>query len=216
MEKEKVLEAIKKVKEISKKRNFVQTYDLIINLKDLDNKKPDQQIDFFAILPHKRKKPVKICAIVGPELKEEAEKYCDLVILDNQIDEYRDKKKVRKLAKEYDWFIAQSNIMTKVAAVFGRVLGPRGKMPNPKAGAVVPPKSNLKQVVDKLKRYVRITNKKTNSIMLNIGSEDMDDNVIAENILAVYDQIVHHLPKEKHNIKNVLLKLTMGPPVKII
>lgn len=215
MNKKIILDTIRKLKTESKKRNFIQTYDLIVNLKGLNIKKPDQQIEFFAVLPHKRKKPIKICAIVGPELKEDAEKYCDLVILADDIDRY-DKKQIKKLSNEYNWFIAQANIMTKVAAVFGRILGPRGKMPNPKAGAVIPPKGSIKLTVEKLKRSVKITNKKSKGISINIGSEDMDDNIIADNILSIYDQIIHHLPNERHNIKNVLIKFTMSKPFRIV
>ena len=72
MEKPNILDAIKKLKE-GKKRNFLQSYDLIVTLKNFDIKKADYQLEFFVQLPFNVKK-VKTCAIVGGELKSDAEK----------------------------------------------------------------------------------------------------------------------------------------------
>ena len=64
-EAKKLLEAVKKT---SPKRNFQQSYDLIINLKELDMKKADQQVDFYAQLHNGIGKKITICALVGPTL----------------------------------------------------------------------------------------------------------------------------------------------------
>lgn len=127
----------------------------------------------------------------------------------------KDKKAVKKLAAEYDFFIAQANIMPKVATVFGRVLGPRGKMPNPKAGCVVPPKASLAPLYEKLQNMVRIKAKDKPIVMAVVGDQSLKDEELADNILYAYNQIAHHLPKEEHNIKDAFIKLTMSKPVKI-
>ena len=112
MDKNKVIETLKKLKADSKKRKFKQTVEVIFTLKNLDLKKVDQQVEFFAIVPQTRGRASKICALVGPELKEEATKVCDKVILASDFQEY-DKTKAKLLADEYDYFIAQANIMGK-------------------------------------------------------------------------------------------------------
>ncbi len=211
-----VQEAVKKAKSESKKRNFKQTFEFIVNLKDMDIKKPEGQLDFFVPLHFSRGKKPRICALVGPELKEEAEKNCDTVILQDNFLKYIGKKsEIRKLANNHDFFVAQANIMTQVASTFGRVLGPKGKMPNPKAGCVVPPKSNLKPLVEKLAKAVRVNTKLVPIIQVTFGLEDMPDAELADNVMTAYDQIIHHLPNEKNNIKSMLIKLTMGKAVRI-
>src|SRR3989338_8199034 len=215
MEKEELQSAIAKAKDISPKRNFKQSFDLIINLKGLDLKKPEHQVDAFITMPHAREKKVKVCALVGPELNAQAKGIFDSVILADDFEKYKDKKEVKKLANSFDFFIAQANMMPKVATAFGRVLGPRGKMPNPKSGAVVAPNANLKPLYEKLQRTVRATTKSAPLIQCAIGTEDMNINDIAENALTVYSSLLQVLPNEKHNIKDIYVKLTMGKPVKV-
>ena len=215
MNKEEIQSALAKAKDISEKRNFKQSFDLIINLKGLDTKKPEHQIDTFITLPHARGKKVKVCALVGAELAEQARNVCDSAILSDDFDKYKDKKEAKKIANSYDFFIAQANIMPKVASAFGRVFGPRGKMPNPKSGSVVPPNANLKPLYEKLQRTVRAITKAAPLIQCAIGTEDMNTNEITENALTVYSSLLQVLPNEKHNINGIYVKLTMGKPVKV-
>ena len=215
MEKEQIQAIISKAKDTSQKRNFKQSFDLIINLKGLDLKKQERQIDTFITLPHTRGKKVKVCALVGPELEEHAKTVCDFVILSDNFGKYKDKKEIKKIANSFDFFIAQSNIMPKVATVFGRVFGPRGKMPNPKSGCTVPPNANLKQLYEKLQRTIRASAKTVPLIQCPIGTEDMNNNDVAENALTVYNSLLQLLPNEKHNIKDMYIKLTMGKPAKL-
>lgn len=215
LEKAKILDALKKLKADSKKRKFRQNIDVIITLQGLNLKKPDEQVEFFAILPHSRGKPAKVCALIGPELKEEATKVCDKVILQQEFPEYADKKKAKKLASEYDYFIAQANIMAQIAGVFGKVFGPRGKMPNPKAGCVVPPKGALKPLCDKLQKMLKVSAKTQLQVQCRIGSEEDSDAQLADNVESLCSQLAQHLPHHDTNIKQVFLKLTMSRPVKV-
>jgi large subunit ribosomal protein L1 len=215
MEKTKILNALKELRN-SKKRNFVQSVDLIILLKNIDLKKTENQKELFLTLPKQVGKDFKVCAFVGLETYEEAKNNCNKVILDKELEEYaKNMRAMKKLARDYDFFIAQANIMPQVASVFGKVLAPRGKMPNPKAGSIFPPKSPLKQLVSKLRNTVKISIKKNPMVQVIVGTEKMSDEDLAENIMAVHEFIVHNLPGGKNNIKSVLLKLTMSPPVKL-
>jgi len=211
-----ILDALKTLRAESKERKFKQTVELIVNLKDLNLKNPDEQVEFFVNMPEPFGSK-KVCAIVGGELEAEAKKVCDFTITNSELAKYqKDKKAAKKLAQQYDFFVAQANIMGLVAGAFGRVLGPRGKMPNPKAGCVVPPKASLQPLYDRLQSTVKVSAKKFPVIQLVAGKVDMDDEAIAKNVLYFYTQIEHHLPKEKHNIRGVLLKLSMSKPIKLM
>ena len=215
MDQKQVLTALKKLKETSPKRNFKQAIDLIITLKDIDMKKTENQLTVYANLPNAVGKEVKICALVGPEMKEEA-KPADRVVLLDEFEKYKtDKKAAKKLANEFDFFVAQANLMVQVAGSFGRILGPKGKMPNPKAGCVVLPKTNLKPIVEKLKKSVKLSSRNTQMVQCSVGKEDMGEDKLSDNILSVYNQVLHSLPQEKNNIKEVMIKLTMSKPVKV-
>lgn len=217
MEEKNIVEAVKKLKQESKKRNFSQKIDAIFLLKDLDLKKPEQQVDFFASLHFSPGKKTKICAFCGPELFPEAEKSVDLAISQLDFPKYQtDKKLTKKLVKEYDYFIAQANIMPQVAQTFGKVLGPKGKMPNPKAGCVVPPKGALKPLYDKLQTTVRLQAKTQMVVQVMVGNDSQDEKEVIDNVKTIYSQLTHHLVNAQDNVKGVYLKYTMGKPVKII
>lgn len=214
MDEKTIIKALKTAREQSKKRNFSQTVDLIVSLKGLNIKNPDEQVDFFVTLQHSPKKRT-VCALVGPELADKAAEVMDKVITPPDFEIYKDKKLLKKLANEYDYFVAQADVMPKVAGAFGRALGPRNKMPNPKAGQIIPPKAPVQPVFDRLQKMVRVVAKKQLATQMIVGNEDMDDAILAENILTIYDQIIHHLPQEQNNVRDVFVKLTMGKPVKI-
>ena len=212
MNKEDVQKAITELKQQPKKK-FVQSYDLVINLKNIVIKQ--NPLDFFVTLHHSKGKKIRVAAFVDQILFDQASKNCDLAISANEFDKYKDKKALKKLADSYDYFIAQANLMPKVAAVFGKVLGTKGKMPNPKLGCVVPPKANLEPLVKKLQSTVRLSAKKGSNLQCIIGKEDQSDEQIVDNILTVYQAVLKQVPNETQNIKNVALKLTMSKPVKL-
>lgn len=214
MDKNSVKDAIKNLNETSKKRNFKQTYDLIINLKSLDLKKPEHQVELFIPLHYSNGKKIKICAFIDGELKEEAEKVCDYAITVDEFPKYqKDKKLIKKLAEECSFFIAQATIMPKVAQVFGKTLGSRGKMPNPKAGCVVPPKAALKPLYERLQKTVVAKAKIQPIIRCAIGIEGQNEDEIADNVMTVFNTVLHKLPNEEENVKSILLKLTMSKPI---
>ena len=216
MDKKDLIKALKSVKDNSPKRKFKQSYDLIINLRNLDLKKTDNHIDLFVQLHHERGKKVKICALVGPELKETATKNCDTIILMDDFTKYaKDKKLTKKLAEDHDFFIAQATIMPKVAAAFGKVLGPKGRMPNPKAGCVVPPNANLEPLAKKLHNTVRMRINSSPLFQCRVGNEETAEEDIISNSMDVYNSLIHILPGAQNNIRSIYVKLTMGPSVKV-
>ena len=214
--KEEALKAIKLLNNSEEKKKFTQTIDVAINLKDLNLKNPEDKVDFFDDLPHPVRN-AKVCAIVGPELLDQARENADLVITADDIDNYKDKpREIKKLTNEYDFFVAQANLMPKMAMVFGKILGTRGKMPNPKAGCVLPPKGSLAGLKERFSKKIRIQAKNDLVAHTLIGRESDDERSLAENLHALIDHLVHHLPKGHNNLKSVYIKKTMGKPVKVI
>ncbi len=212
MDNKEIIQAIKTARGNSKERKFSESIDLVINLKGLNLKKEDEKILAFIQLPHQRGKKVKVTALVDQALITKAKAGCDGFVL---LEDFKNltKKQIKKLANNTDYFIAQANIMPKVAQTFGRVLGPRGMMPNPKAGCVVPSTADLKPIVARLQNLVKIETKNELTIKTSIGSSTLKDEELAENALAIYNYVVHHIPQEKNNIKNILIKTSMGKPV---
>lgn len=216
MKRNELVEALAKARANAKKRKFKQSVDVTINLKGLNQKKPEDQIDMFHSLPHFPGRERKVCALVGAELKEQGDKFCQLTILNDDFPKYEGKKKeIKKLASEYDYFVAQAPFMAAIAKTFGRYFGPKNKMPNPKAGCVVPPNANLENVTKKLNSTVRLFAKTKPLIQLHVGMEDMDDEKIIENVMSIYKALVHKLPGEESNIRSVYVKLTMGKSIKV-
>jgi len=128
---------------------------------------------------------------------------------------YKEKKDLKKLIKEYDAFIASAQLMPAVATVFGKVLGPAGKMPSPQLGVVMQETdAAITELVGKISKSIRVKAKEP-SIKIVVAKDDMSDEKIMENIKASYFGIVDALPTKRENVKNVMIKLTMSKPIKV-
>lgn len=203
-------EKLKEAKEKSKPRRFAQSWDLIFVLRDIDLKKPENRLNLEFFLPQGLGKDLKT-AVFAESMIADAKKHADIVITKGEISSLgKDKKKLRKLAREYDWWFAEAPLMLQIGKELGAVLGTRGKMPKP-----VPPKINLEGMIKRAKGSVRIRLTSTPVLQIRVGSDTMDDEDVSKNIDAVYNFVRDHLPKGKNSIRNVLVKLTMGKPVKL-
>ncbi len=204
MNKEFILKALQELRK-ERKRKFQQTVDLIINLRNFDVKK--QSVNLFVTLPNKIKEK-KICSFLT--------KKSNLIdtIPKQDFEKYKGKE-LKKLAKKYDFFIANASLMPSVATSFGKVLGPLGKMPSPQLG-VLTTESNkaIEEILNKISKVARIKSKEA-SLKIAIGKEDMEDEEIAENIITVYNSVLNVLPRKKENLRSILIKFTMSRPIKI-
>ena len=203
---EQLKEALENLRKNSKERKFKQSVDLVVNLQKFSVKK--NNINTFVTLPNKIKNK-KIAGFFEIQNKNIE------TITPEEFSKYKDKKKLKNLAKKYDFFVAEAKVMPKVASTFGRVLGPAGKMPSPQLGII--PNVNDKEIqelVNKLNNSVRIRTKEA-SIKLIIGKEDSKDKELIENIMTLYNKLINELPKQKENIKNIEIKFTMSKPEKI-
>jgi large subunit ribosomal protein L1 len=211
-----VTEKVKQAREDSKKRNFKQTFDCIINLQNLDLKKPEHKVDLGVVIstPVKASK-LKFCAVIDHSITG-AEKGVDKVLYAEDLAAMKgNMSEIRKITHGYDKFLVQANLMPQFAQVLGRYLGPMGKMPSPKLGMVITPKSDLKVLTEKIGKTVHLQTKKNLVLQFSIGSENESDENIAKNVMTVYDALIHVLPGQQNNIKNVGVKLTMGKVVEV-
>lgn len=196
------LEELRKGKE----RKFDQTVELIVNLQKFDLKK--NQVNAVVSIPHKAKDK-KIAGFL-----ESKNSKIDSITPD-EFKKYSDKKMIKNIVKKYDFFIAQGSLMPKVAATFGRVLGPAGKMPSPQLGIILnADDKTIEELKQKINTSVKIRTKEA-SIKIPVGKQSMSDKDIIENISTIYNAIVKELPRDKENIKNIEIKFTMTKPVKI-
>ncbi|BBL45307.1 50S ribosomal protein L1 [Nanobdella aerobiophila] len=204
----------------SKKRNFKQTIELIINLKkSYDLNKAENKFTEYFELPKGKGKKSKIAAIVGPELEKSAKEIFDFVLVkDNIKDLGQNKREIKKIAKKYYIFVAQSSVMPDVGKFLGRYLAARNKMPNPKYGMIFPDNITpefLKNLYEKMQKMVRITIKNHITFGIIVGSEDMSPDDIKENINAVIGFLINRIPGGKNSIKSIYLKQTMSKSIKV-
>ena len=208
-----IIDAVKEAKELAKPRNFTQSIDVIINIKDLDVRKPDNRFSEELALPNGRGKPITIGVIASGELAVSAKNAgIDLVISKEDLEELgKNRKQAKKLAGSVDFFIAQADMMALVGRFLGPVLGPRNKMPKP-----VPASAKVEPLLERLQSTIKVGVKQQPSIQILVGTQDMDDEKLAENIEAVLAILDRNLEKGRNQIKSMYIKATMGSVVRVI
>ncbi|KXA97498.1 50S ribosomal protein L1 [candidate division MSBL1 archaeon SCGC-AAA259I09] len=210
--KQDIIEALKEAKEKSTDRNFTQTFDLSIGLKNLDLSDPENRINEEVTLPHGTGKTQKVAIFADGELAEKARNAgADQVFSRKELEELGDDKtRAKKVADEYGSFLAQADLMPIVGKELGPVLGPRGKMPNP-----IPPTEDPSKRLESSRNKVCVNVRENPVANLPVGREDMSNEEIAENVETVLDFMISKLPKGPKQIKSVTLKTTMGKPVSL-
>ena len=188
------------------KRKFEQGIDLLISLKGVDPKK--ENISTIVNIPNKIKDK-KVCGFFT--------KKNDVVRTITNLDfpKYKDKKALKSLVKEFDFFIAEAKLMPAVATTFGKVLGPAGKMPSPQMG-ILPTEDEkaTRALLNKISNSIKLRVKEA-SVKTSIGKENMSDEQIIANAVAVYNGLLNVLPVKKDNVKKVMIKLTMSKPIQV-
>jgi len=208
-----IITAIKEMKEKSTKRKFTQSVELILNLKDIDMKSSEGRIQERIELPHPPpEKPTKICVIATGELALKAKRAkADLIIEKDELEGLAGRKKdIRKIASDYNFFLAEAPLMPRVGKILGSALGSRGKMPVP-----VPPTADISDLIKKYRKMVFVRMRNQPIVRCRVGTESMKEEEIAENVQTVLRTIEGKLKRGTKNIKAHYLKTSMGAPVKI-
>ena len=190
------------------KLKFDSSIDLAVNL-GVDPKKADQNIRGVVKLPNGTGKDVKVLALVTPDKEDEAKNAgADLVGLDEYI------KKIKDGWTEVDVIITMPSIMGKLGPL-GRILGPRGLMPNPKTGTVT---MNIGKAIEDVKAgKIDFKVDKNGVIHVSIGKVSFDAKKILENALEVINHLIKIKPSSSKGLylKSISMSSTMSPGIKI-
>ena len=203
-------EAIRLVKETSY-ANFDATVEAHIRL-GVDPRHADQMVRGTVVLPHGLGKEVKVLVFAqgeGARLAREAG--ADYVADDDSWI-----KKIQDGWLDFDVAIATPDMMSKVGRL-GRILGPRGLMPNPKAGTVVQPEDIPRVVKEAKAGRVEFRVDKTANLHVPIGKVSFDDQKLLENFAVLLDAVKKARPAAAKGtyIKRITLAPTMGPGAKV-
>ncbi len=208
----KLVEAIRRAVEASKPRNFKESVELAINLKDIDLSVPKNRIEEEIALPKGRGKTLKVCVFGSGEMAVKARSAADQVVLPEDLEAIAsDKKKAKELAQGFDFFIAEAPLMPVIGRRLGVVLGPRGKMPRP-----IPPGGDPTVLINSLRNTVRVRTKDRRTFHAPLGTKDMSPEDIADNLETVLRRVTTRLERGRMNIASAYVKTTMGPAVKVM
>ncbi|TRO54077.1 50S ribosomal protein L1 [Candidatus Bathyarchaeota archaeon] len=212
LDKKTLLDAIKEAKAKSGEKKFIQSIELILDIKEIDMKSPEGKIQQVIELPHVTGKPNKILVVASGELALKARKAkVDMVMEKADVEGVTGKKKqLRKLASNYDVFLSEAPLMPLVGRTFGPVLGPRGKLPVP-----VPPNADITGLIKKHRKTVVVRMRNQPIIQCSVGTADMSEEDLVDNIQAVLRVLEGKLKRGLKNIKFAFIKTSMGKPVKI-
>lgn len=201
---------IKDAKTTDKERKFRQSVEMYVILKDIDVKKGFAMNETIQ-LPKKLSAPTTVCIMAGGDMGLKAKSAnADRVISGDEINALAaNKREARKFINNYDFFLADTQLMTTVGKVLGQLLGPRGKMPVP-----VPFNAPIESFLDRFRSSIRVKVKNSLSLSCKIGDESMDDADLASNAHAILSAIEKKLPNGERNIRKIIIKTSMGKPIK--
>lgn len=213
VEKEKLLKAINEAISNSKERKFTEAVEMAVNLRNVDMKKPENRIDTMVMLPNGVGKPRKVGVFArGETIIKAKNANADLVLSPEDIEALsKDKRRARKIANSVDFFIAEAPLMPEIGKKLGAILGPRGKIPQP-----IPPLSDPKPLVDRLRNSVKIRTRDKMTFHVPIGIKTMNPEAIADNALEVLKVVENKYENPSLVLKSVFVKTTMGPAVRVI
>ena len=204
-------DAVSRALSDSPERNFRETVDLAINLRDLDLADPNNRVDESIVLPSGTGQDTQIVVFAEGETALRAEDVADQVLDGDDLEDLGDDDNAAKdLADETDFFIAEANMMQNIGRYLGTVLGPRGKMPTP-----LQPDDDVIETVNRMKNTVQVRSGERRTFHTRVGAENMDADGIADNIDVILRRLFTDLEKGPQNIDSVYVKTTMGPAVEV-
>jgi large subunit ribosomal protein L1 len=200
-------EAVSRALDDAPPRNFTETVDIAVNLRDIDLNDPSNRVDESVVLPEGTGQETSIVVFAEGETAIRAEEVADQVLDGNELADLGDDDDAAKdLAGDTDFFLAEESMMQDIGRYLGTVLGPRGKMPEP-----VGPDDDIVEVVERMKNSVQLRSGDRRTFHTRVGAEDMSAEDIASNIDVIIRRLHASLEKGPLNIDSVYVKTTMGP-----
>jgi large subunit ribosomal protein L1 len=204
-------DAVARALEEAPERNFSETVDLAVNLRDLDLNDPSNRIDEGVVLPSGTGQDTQIIVFATGETAVRAEEVADQVLGPDDLEDLGDDQNHAKdLADETDFFIAEAGLMQDIGRYLGTVLGPRGKMPEP-----LQPDDDVVEVVNRLTNSVTLRSGDRRTFHTRVGADEMTADEIASNIDVIVRRLNAQLEKGPLNIDGIYVKTTMGPSVEV-
>src|SRR6187551_3677398 len=191
-------ELVKKAREATPKRNFAQSAEISLVLKDIDVKK-GFSVNEIVVLPNPTKKGSSLCMLATGDMGLRAKKAgVDQVMEPDTLDRIgTNRREARKIVRSYDFFLADATLMSSVGRSLGQVLGPKGKMPTP-----IPYGAPIESILNRLRSSVRIRTRNQLNISTKIGDEKMDDTQLYQNANTILALLEKKLPQGDKNIRN--------------
>jgi large subunit ribosomal protein L1 len=206
-----IVEAVSRALDEAPPRNFRETVDLAINLRDLDLNDPANRVDESVVLPAGTGQDTRIVVFASGETALRAEDVADEVLSGDDLEDLGDDTDAAKdLANETDFFVAEASMMQDIGRYLGTVLGPRGKMPTP-----LQPDDDVVETVSRMKNTVQLRSRDRRTFHTRVGAQDMSADEIAENIDVIIRRLEANLEKGPLNIDGIYVKTTMGPSVEV-
>jgi large subunit ribosomal protein L1 len=200
-------QAVSRALEDAPERNFRETVDLAINLRDLNLDDPSNRVDESIVLPSGTGQDTTIVVFAEGETAVRAQDVADTVLdADDLEDLGDDDDEAKDLAGDTDFFVAEESLMSDIGRYLGTVLGPRGKMPTP-----LSPDDDVVETVQRMKNSVQVRSGDRRTFHTRVGAEDMDAGDIADNIDVILRRLHGELEKGPLNVDSVYVKTTMGP-----
>ena len=204
-------QAVSRALEDSPERNFRETVDLAINLRDLDLNEPSNRVDESIVLPAGTGQDTQIVVFAEGETALRAEDVADEVFDGDDLEDLGDDDdEAKDLADETDFFIAEASMMQDIGRYLGTILGPRGKMPEP-----LQPDDDVVETVNRMKNVVQLRSGDRRTFHTRVGAEDMTAEEIADNIDVILRRLHSNLEKGPLNVDTIYVKTTMGPSVEV-
>jgi len=194
------------------KRKFTETVDLQVALKNYDPVK-DKRFSGQLRLPVVPRPKFSVCVLADAKHAEDAKKAnIPFMIADDLKKLNKNKKLVKKLAKQYDAFLASASLIRLIPRLVGPGLNKAGKFPS-----VLNPNDNLLAKIEDQKATIKfqLKSKKTMCMGVAIANVNMSEQEIATNVTMAVNFLVGLLPKNWQQIKRVHIKSSMGPPQRI-
>jgi len=206
-----IVDAVSRALDESPPRNFRETVDLAVNLRDLDLNDPSKRIDESIVLPSGTGQDTQIIVFAEGETALQAESVADEVLSSDDLEDLGDDDDAAKdLADETDFFVAEANLMQDIGRYLGTVLGPRGKMPTP-----LQPDDDVVETVNRMKNTVQVRSRDRRTFHTRVGADDMSEEDIASNIDVIIRRLEANLEKGPLNLDSIYVKTTMGPAVEV-
>lgn len=202
---------IKRARETAPKRKFTQSAELTLVLKDIDVKK-GFSLNEIVVLPNPTKKGPSLCVLGGGDMGMRAKRAgVETVMEPDSLDRLgSNKRDARKIVRAHDFFLADASLMSSVGRSLGPFLGPKGKIPTP-----LPYGAPIESIASRLRSSTRIRSKNQLNMSTKIGDESLTDDQIAANASAVISAVEKKLPQGDKNLRNTIIKFTMGKAVKM-